>query len=142
MSGFWKQWLNLWCVAVALFGAVLAGSAFPGSDWVAKALLTLLRDDARIVFDPTLRFTIALMGCVTLGWAGTLWAAIKAADRLGADGADIWRLIAASIIGWYVIDSLLSVATGFALNAVSNTVFTAALLLPVWRSGATRPALA
>jgi hypothetical protein len=38
-------------------------------------------------------------------------------------------------VGWCVIDSILSIATGFWLNTVANAIYTAAFLLPVIRSG-------
>jgi len=41
-------------------------------------------------------------------------------------------------VSWYVIDSILSITTGFGLNAAPNTVFMAAFLLPVIRSGVLR----
>ena len=43
-----------------------------------------------------------------------------------------------SVLTWYVIDSLLSIATGFGLNALPNTVLMAGFLFPVIRSGVLR----
>ena len=75
------------------------------------------------------------MGAVSMGWALTFYAAFSAAAALGAQGQPAWRAVTVAVVAWYVIDSALSVATGFALNAVPNTLLLAGYLLPVWRSG-------
>ena len=135
MTRFWRIWLDVWCLAVGAFGIVLIGGAFAATDGPARAVLAIINPAADLDFSPTLRFALALMGAVTLGWSITLGAAIRAADALGTAGAPVWRMVTWSVVGWYVIDSSLSVATGFALNAVSNSVLLAGYLLPVLRSG-------
>lgn len=135
MTGFWRNWLTIWCGAVAIFGLVLTGGAFPTADAPIRWMIATINPAADATMTDTLRFSLALMGAVTIGWSLTLHAAIRAADRLGAAGGPVWRLLVLSMCAWYVIDSSLSVATGFGLNAVSNTVFMAAFLWPLWRSG-------
>jgi hypothetical protein len=39
------------------------------------------------------------------------------------------------VLIWFVVDSVLSVATGFALNAVSNTLFVALFMVPAVKLG-------
>ena len=138
MSSFWRKWLAVWCVAVAAFAVVLIGGAFGATDGPVRALLALQNPAADLTMTATLRFSLALMGAVSLGWAVTMWAAIDAADRLGANARPVWRLLLISVVGWFVIDSSLSVATGFALNAVSNAVLLAGFLWPLWRMGVLR----
>jgi len=75
---------------------------------------------------------------VTLGWAMTMAATIKAANQLGAAGRPVWTGLTASLLVWFVIDSSLSIATGYPLNAASNTVILVTYLLPLWRSGVLR----
>ncbi len=135
MTGYWRNWFKIWCLAVGVFGLVLAGGAFSATDGMVRYLIAVLNPAADPAMTDTLRFAVALMGAVTLGWALTLHAAICAAAWLGADGAPVWRLLVLSLIGWYVIDSSLSLATGFGLNAVPNTVLLVTFLWPVWRSG-------
>lgn len=135
MTDFWRNWLTAVCGAIGAFGLILIGAASEPTDGPARAVFGLMNPEATLVFDDTLRFALGLLGAVTLGWSVTLLAATRAADRLGATGAPTWRLIVGGVLGWYVIDSVISVATGFALNAISNTLFTAALLLPVLRCG-------
>ncbi len=135
MSSFWRNWLTIWCVGVSLFGVVLIGGAFPATDGPVRALLMIMNPAADIVYSETLRFALGLMGAVSLGWAGTLFAVFRAAHALGPAAAPVWRMVMFAMVGWYVIDSSISIATGFALNAASNTLLMIGLLLPLWRSG-------
>ena len=52
----------------------------------------------------------------------------------GADVA-VWRGLSRAVLIWYVLAATLSVATGFALNAVSNTLFMALFMLPAVKLG-------
>jgi hypothetical protein len=140
MSKFWQTWLTIWCLAVALFGLILSGAAFEATQAPARLLLTLMSPTGApgfngASFDPQARFTIGLVGAVTLGWGLTAGVLIAAAPSLPPA---IWVRLTAAIAIWFVIDSTISIATGYWLNAVSNTLITAAYLLPVLRSGVLR----
>lgn len=135
MTDFWRRWLAVWCLAVFGFGLLLAGGGLPATDGPVRLLLGQLAGGP-IEFTPALRFSMAVMGPVSMGWAITMWAAIRAADMLGSRGGPIWRLVTAGAVTWFVIDSLLSVATGFALNVVPNILYIAAFLLPMRAIGA------
>ena len=74
------------------------------------------------------------MGAVSTGWGLTLLAVASISDRLDREITRIlWTRIAYSAIIWYIVDSAISVATGFALNAVSNTILLVAFLLILQR---------
>lgn len=132
MTGWRRSWMTGWCWAVGLFGAVLTGAAAEATEAPARLLFDVMGGWGPPVMTPHLRFATALMGAVTLGWALTLFVAIRAAGQLGAP---VWRGLTASLSVWFAVDSALSIATGFALNAVSNAVILAAYLVPVWSSG-------
>ena len=119
MSGFWRRWMAAWRLSVAGFGLVLSGAAFEATS------------------EP-LRFSIALMGAVTLGWWLTLEAAFKAIDLLGDRATPVWRGVTVSVVGWYVIDGALSAATGYALNILPNTLLLVGYLIPVLAAGVMR----
>lgn len=135
MTGFWRTWMTAWCWAVAAFGLVLAGAAFEATSGPTRLLFAVLNGPEPLDLSAQMRFSEAVLGAVTLGWSVTLMAAIQAANLLGDRGRPVWGLIVASVVVWWVIDSALSMATGYGLNAVPNTVFLAALLLPILRSG-------
>ncbi len=139
MSAFWERWLAGWCLAVAGFGAILVGAAYEATSAPTILVYRLLGGGELALHGP-LRFSIALIGAVTLGWSLSLWAAIRGALMLGVRGRMIWRMLTVNVTCWYVIDSALSVVTGFPANVLPNTLFAAAFLLPVWRSGVLRAA--
>lgn len=134
MHGIWKSWMTIWCLAAIAFGVILAGMAFPATDAAARTAYDILGSDVGNSPDfdaPGMRFSIGLVGAVTIGWGLTILAIV----RTEAGGPALWRWLAGMMIAWFAIDSSISIATGFPLNAVSNTVFLAGFLLPVLASG-------
>jgi len=132
MQGFWVSWMKVWCWGVFAFGVVLATAAVPPADGLVRTLYTLFSgggENAAAFDTNAVRFGLGLMGALTMAWALTILAAIRT-------GAPIWGELTAAVLIWYVIDSAISISTGFALNAVSNTVLTIAYLIPVLASGA------
>lgn len=132
MNKFWQNWLTVWCGAVALFGVVLAGGALEATSYPVYFTLNMLNGAEEITFDAAMRFSLAVMGAVSIGWGITLFAAIKAANQLNRQTSrQVWFLITLSVVSWYVIDSILSVVTGFWMNTIPNTVYMATFLLPI-----------
>ncbi len=79
------------------------------------------------------------MGAVTIGWGLTFRVAFKALNLPDpAQAAPLWRKLTLFALIWYVVDSYISIATGFWLNAVSNTILMALYLIPLFKSGAMR----
>lgn len=141
MSGFWRGWFAVWCVSIGLFGAVLSGGAFEATSCPVRFVLASLRGPGEALFDPALRFSLAVMGAVSIGWAVTLFAVVRAAIDLGERGRPLWNAISAGMVSWFVIDSTLSVATGFGLNVVPNLVLAGMYVVGLVGSGALkRPA--
>lgn len=139
MTGFWRTWIHLWCVSVGVFGLVLTLGAYPPTDAPTRLVFDLIDGPRQLEMTDHLRFSLAVMGPVTLGWCLTLFAAINAAEKLPSDQArSVWHLVTAGVLVWFVIDSILSVATGFSLNIVPNTILLVAYLLPLFASGVLR----
>ena len=135
MSRFWRTWTIGWCWAVSLFGLILAASAFEATSGPTRLLFGLLNAHAALDLDAPMRFCLGILGAVTVGWSLTLLAAVQAAHLLGDRARPIWMLVIGSLVVWYVVDSALSVATGFGLNLLPNTIFAAAFLLPIIGGG-------
>jgi hypothetical protein len=131
MTEFRLGWLKFWCVAIALFGVIMASASFQQTDAPVRLLFHILSGPQPLILDPIMRFSLTLMGAVTLGWSVTLFAAIDAAQKLGSRGTATWNLIAASAVLWFIIDSSISLVTGFPINAMINTVFLVAILWPI-----------
>ena len=129
MSQFWKNWLDIWCYLVILFGALLAGAAFPQTDAPAHMLFVNLNPVVAAEFGQTERFAIGLMGAVTIGWGLTLFYLIRAAHKYGAP---LWQNITIIAAVWYIVDGYISYTTGFGLNIVSNTILMAGLFIPIY----------
>lgn len=139
MSAFWQNWMKGWFWAAGLFGIILAGGAFEATSGPVRTVFDLLNGPGDFNLDPAMRFSLGVLGAVSIGWSLTLLAAAKAANQLERKVAKpIWMLVTGSVLTWYVIDSFLSVATGFGLNTIPNTVLMAGFLLPVIRSGVLR----
>ena len=136
MSDGMKTYLNIWALGVAAFGLLLAGGALPATDGFLRLFFVVIQHPMPEVLDAPARFFIGLMGALTLGWGLTFRLLFKAAHALPADQAGpIWRGLMVAAAAWYVVDSGLSVATGYPFNAISNTVLVALMVVPVWQSG-------
>jgi hypothetical protein len=135
LAPHWRFWLDFWCVGVFVFGVVLAGVVSDATAGPISALLAMLHPDGDNTLTPAFRFGLGLQGALTMGWAVTMFAAFRAAEKLGDAGTATWRLVTIGLLFWYVVDSFISVATGFGLNAVSNTLLVVAYLVPVLASG-------
>lgn len=138
MSAFWRGWMIVWCLGVVAFGLVLAGGAFEATTGPVQWILETLQGPGELVFNPAMRFSLALMGCVSIGWALTMFAVMLAAFELGDRARPIWLGLTFGIVVWYVIDSALSVATGFGLNVIPNTLLLITYLVGLLASGALR----
>jgi len=137
LSGFWMNWMTGYCAAVALFGIVLAGGAFDTTSGPVNMVFGVM--NGPVEFNPPMHFSLAVLGAVSIGWSITMLAAVRAANLLDKQsGRPVWIMITSSVVTWYLIDSTLSVATGFGFNAIPNTLFMAAFLIPVFYCGLLR----
>ena len=136
MSTFWRNWLLVWSVGVAIFGLVLAGGAFEATSGPVSLIYQGLQGPGDLTFDPAMRFTLAVMGCVSIGWAVTMFLMIRVAYSLGDRARPIWIGLTAGVVTWFVTDSSLSVATGFGLNVVPNAGLIVTYLAAILGSGA------
>jgi hypothetical protein len=98
MRGFWKSWLTVWCWATIGFGAMLAGAGIPGADGLARFYYDLIYWplDGQSPFDADLKFTVAVLGAVVIGWAVAILGLIAAGAALGATA---WRWLTACWCG-------------------------------------------
>ncbi len=139
MSGFWRNWLILWCGAAGVFGAVLAGGGFALTSGPVRGFFALLNGPQALLLDSQTRFTLGVLGAVSIGWSVTMLATIDAAIRLGPQGRPVWVLATCGVVSWFVVDTPISIATGYGFNAIPNAVFLATFLLAVVRGGALLP---
>jgi hypothetical protein len=131
---YWENCLHAWVWMVIGFGCLFAGAGVPALDAGAGLFYWIVSGgtvDASHFDAPGMRISVSLVGAVMLGWGCAMLAVWRAC---GADPA-VWRGLSRAVLIWYVVDSALSVATGFALNAVSNTLFVVLFLVPAVKLG-------
>lgn len=138
MSGFWRNWLTVWCWGVGVFGAVLVGGGLEATSGPSRLIFALLNGPEPLDLNAQMRFSLAVMGAVTIGWAVTVAVTIQAAILLGERATPVWRGLVAGVLVWFVIDTPMSIATGYGMNAIPNLVLLVTFLLPVIRSGVLR----
>lgn len=94
-----------------------------------------LRPSVSVEFTPHLRFSLAVMGPVTLGWCFALIAAVKVSEDLNENNQKmLWLWVTIGVLIWFIIDSVLSVATGFWRNVIPNAGYIIAYLVPLLKS--------
>ena len=138
MSGFWRIWFFVWCLSIGIFGVVLAGGAFEATSGPVSLVFSGLQGPSEIVWNAPMRFSLAVMGAVSIGWAVMLTLVVRAAINAGATGRLLWNAVSAGMAVWFVIDSYLSVATGFGLNVVPNIALAGMYVVGLMGSGALR----
>jgi hypothetical protein len=126
MTPFWRIWFFAWVWSIGIFGAVIAGGAFEATSGPIAFVYHLLQgfQGPVVLFNATLRFSLGVMGAVSLGWAVMLHFIVAEAIRAGKSALPLWNAISAGMATWFIIDCMLSIATGFGLNVVPNVLLT------------------
>ncbi|MGF1477674.1 MAG: hypothetical protein ACFB6S_19180 [Geminicoccaceae bacterium] len=127
-------WLKIAAGVVIGFGILAALAAHPGTAAPFRLLADLVLwpiDGAQSLATDESRILCAIAGGLMCGWGVLLW---LVADRLPAQAPGLVKpLILASVVSWFVVDSLASVAAGAPLNAVLNAGFLAMFVVPLIR---------
>ena len=143
MSGFWKTYLLVVADMLIVMGVAFAALAIVPSWFGALNWLNDVFGGARLSGEDAMRvarFGYGLMGAVTAGWGIALFLLVKHGIYEGRT----WRVVVASVLGWWVLDVSVSLATGFALNAVISTALLVTCVGVPWvgqMRTANRPAL-
>lgn len=67
------------------------------------------------------QFVYGVLGAVMVGWAVALWFVVTVPIRRRQRWA--WNAVSASTATWFIIDSTLSLVSGYGENAVLNLAF-------------------
>lgn len=137
MSSFWKNWLNIWCLAVMGFGAVLAAAAFEGGEDGVRLFINLINNDMPLQFTAIERFAFGVMGAITFGWGFTLFYFFRAAHASHL-GYKMYRQAFLVIVIWNLLDGYISYVTGFRFNIISNLILSLGMFIPLYMSGTLR----
>jgi hypothetical protein len=130
-SAFWINWLRAVSLSVVVFGLILV--LVP--DWTQLGFSALAFGDSQRLasFDPAavsyIRLTHAVLGSVMVGWGAAIFLVIQgpfaAAQPIG------WRIIAISVLAWFLPDTTYSLWSGFWQNAVLNLFFLVLFAIPL-----------
>lgn len=128
---FWQRWLLVTTVAVALFGLVLAVAPSLGRQVFG---LLIYRSTTGIetlgaAAIPYISLVHGVLGATMFGWAIALGALVVGPFARGS--WDAWFGITVSLAGWFVVDTVFSVATGFWPNAILNIAFAVLFAIPL-----------
>lgn len=126
----WDRWLELAVILVVVSGAffVFAGKATTTVfEWIIFGSA-----DSPIpsgLAADYLTFVYAVLGAVMVGWGCLLWPIVRGPVRRRECWA--WTAVSWSMGIWFVVDSTVSIASGFGENAVLNLGFGAAFAVPL-----------
>lgn len=120
-----QRGLFLAAVFTEVTGVVLVmGSLIPNA---LDPLVSLVFAEP-VVMDAPARLGMGIAGALMVGWAATIALLVRSIDDLSP------RLLgtatAIGVVSWYLLDGMVSVANGAALNVAGNTVFLIILLVP------------
>lgn len=134
-----QRWLRMAALVVAGFGGAVALAAHP----VTAAPTVLLGDLILWPLDgaetgevPLSRLLAAIGGGVMAGWGMMIW--WLAGEPLRRMPELVLPVIRNSVLVWFAVDGLASLAAGAPLNVVANLAFLAMLLWPVRALSAAR----
>ena len=133
MSKFWYTWLIVWYWTVAIFGLILIGFGFEPTDGAAETFIRIIYAPEFENTDP-FRFALGVTGALTLLIAYIYYIAIKTGNQHNL-GPAYWRSLLIPLLLWFVTDAAVSIATGFKLNIIPNTLLLVGILIPLIASG-------
>jgi hypothetical protein len=130
-SVFWRRWLVVVTVGVALFGlALVVAPAFARQVFGLLIFASPTGIEALgVSAGPYIGLVHGVLGATMFGWAVALLLIVLGpfarGDREG------WRMLAASVTAWFVVDTAFSLWTGFWPNAVLNAGFAILFAIPL-----------
>ena len=129
-----ERWSKIFLIIVAVTIGFAAFMVLPPYPSIAY-FNTLLYKDIGFPsdFSPEairyITFLYGVLGCVMIGWMALV--AGLTHQSLSKGSARTWKLIMASLLIWFIPDTLLSLVSGYWQNGASNTVFFVAFLIPM-----------
>ena len=136
-----QKGLRLAAAVTIATGLALALAALPALKLPVRLLADVLFwpfDGDQNLVAPETRLPLAIGGGVMLGWGLMIWQ-LSGAPLTRAPEATR-AIVRSSLLAWFVVDSLASVAAGAPLNVVANAAFLVLFLIPM-RIGARQGAV-
>lgn len=136
MTEFWRWWLIVAAGITALAGLGFAALTAVGATGIHDAIFDLVYLPAELEApaDEVASFAIGVMGAVMVGWAAMML--ILLGSRSASGLPSTWRALTVGLLAWFVVDAIVSIASGATSNLVLNVVLLALFTPPLI---ATRP---
>lgn len=129
-----ERQVKIAALLTAGFGLLFAVGSHDATDGPVRFLADLLflrLGDGPGELTNTNHLADAILGGVMAGWGAMMW---LLADRLLTRmPSEVKSILTISLLVWFPIDSLGSIASGAWLNAISNIAFAAMFLVPLRR---------
>lgn len=128
-----KRWLKVTAVVIGSFGPVFFLGTMASTLEPARLTLDLLSwpiDGATTYEHPDTRFLTALTGGFLFGWGVMVGCLERWVYELAPEA--VRRSVLTGLCAWFVLDSLGSIASGNASNAVFNVLVLLLLVGPLW----------
>jgi hypothetical protein len=125
--------LKFTAISVAIFGPIFATGTIESLAAPARWSLDILAwpiDGAQDFAAPTTRFLSALIGGFLLGWGVMIWFLATRVHRLAPE--PVRQAVLAGLLGWFLLDSTGSIASGQPINALFNVAVLLILVGPLW----------
>ena len=124
--------LRLAAGVTTITGFALALAAIPVLNLPVRVLADLLiwpLDQGQTLGTSETRLVLAIGGGVMVGWGLMIWQ--LAGEPMQRAPEATRAIIRTSILVWFLVDSLASVAAGVPLNVLGNALFLALFLVPM-----------
>ncbi len=133
-------WLKAGSGITVFFGLLIAVASIPAAAAPVEVLADLIFfpvDGTQTVSAPETRLMNAIGGGVMTGWGIMIW--MLATKLYPREPALARKMIATSIVAWFVVDSTGSVMSGAPLNALFNVSFLLIFCVPLWLGSRQQP---
>jgi fructose-specific phosphotransferase system IIC component len=129
-----KSWLLVTAFVIGSFGPIFALGSLSSTAELARWSLDLLSwplDGLQTYADPTTRFLSALTGGFLFGWGVMVLCLRQWVYDVAPEG--IRRTVLASVLAWFILDSVGSWASGNPSNVLFNLLVLVICVGPLWR---------
>lgn len=129
-----KLWLKITAIIVGSFGPVFFLGTMAPTLEPARLTLDILSwpvDGATVYESPDTRFLSAITGGFLLGWGVMIWCLSSWVYDAAPEG--VRRAVLTGLVGWFLLDSAGSIASGNPSNAFFNVLVLIVAVGPLWQ---------